>query len=108
MNPAPIRPIRISPMNSPQLQCPMSPPDTTLPPSNNRRLKPGGSLKGMDLHCCAEVPGPELVLAVAELLALRALARGRIQDHLEDTLADLLERGRAVGDLAAVDVHVVF
>src|SRR6516225_3487667 len=44
----------------------------------------------------AQMPGGEFVLAIAELLALRPLARGGREDQLEDPLAHLLDAGRAV------------
>src|SRR6185503_7691898 len=60
-----------------------------------------------DLHHRAELPGRELVVAEAERLALRLLARGRLEDQLEDARADLGDALLAVDDGAAVDVHVV-
>src|SRR3954452_18557719 len=59
-------------------------------------------------HHRADLPRHEFVLAVAMLLALAALARGGGQHQPEDALAHGLDRGAAVDDLAAVDVHVLF
>src|SRR5215813_7181245 len=106
MKPAPIRPMRISRIDAPPLSRPAA--DRTLPypdqeaPGQARRCPDGSTL-----HRRAEVPRRELVVAVAIFLAPRFLARRRVEDHLEDALADFLQRGRAVDDLAAVDVHVV-
>src|SRR6185312_8924055 len=55
----------------------------------------------------AELPGGELVLAVAVGLALRPGPGGDRQHQLEDPLAHLLDAGGAVDYLAAVDVHVL-
>eukprot|EP01136_Pigoraptor_vietnamica_P022749 Opistho-1_new@6175 len=63
---------------------------------------------GRASHHRADWPRHELVLPVAVLLALGVRARGRGQHQFEDALAHLLDRGRAVHDLAAVDVHVFF
>src|SRR5882724_9158732 len=54
-----------------------------------------------------EVPRSELVLAIAELLALRRLAGGGGQHRPEDPLAHRREVGGAVEDLAAIDVHIL-
>src|SRR6218665_502921 len=62
---------------------------------------------GGGLHHGADLPGDELVLAIAMLLALGLRARGRGQHLLEDALAHGRYRGLAVDDLAAVDVHVL-
>src|SRR5215472_10826023 len=62
---------------------------------------------GEPLHHRAELPGREFVLAEAELLALALLARSGVEHELEDALAHVLDGGAAVGDRAAVDVHVV-
>jgi hypothetical protein len=59
------------------------------------------------LHGGAEHPGRELGGAEVELLALGLLARGSAQDQVEDPLAALLHRLLAIGDGAAVDVHVL-
>src|ERR1044071_793040 len=53
------------------------------------------------------MPGGELILAVAQLLALAALAGGGGKDQLEDLLAHFLDTGLAIEDLAAIDVHVL-
>src|SRR6185369_1440636 len=60
------------------------------------------------LHHRAHLPGHELVLAVAVLFALGRLAGGGREHQLEDPLPHLGDRGLAVDDLAAVDVHVLF
>src|SRR5262245_10770247 len=60
------------------------------------------------LHHRAQLPRPELVLAVAMSFALGGLAGGSTQDELEDPLAHLGDIRLAVDDLAAVDVHVLF
>src|SRR5258708_13920472 len=59
------------------------------------------------LHHRADLPGLELVLAEAELLALGLLAASHVQDQLEDALAAFGHALRAVDDGAAIDVHVV-
>src|SRR5207244_8648055 len=60
------------------------------------------------LHRRAERPRRELVVAVAELLALRLPARRGVEDQPEEALARLGNRLGAVDDRAAVEVHVVF
>src|SRR5207302_2980001 len=57
-------------------------------------------------RCCNI--GPQLVLAVAELLALRLAAGRGLQYQAEEALARFGDRLRAVDDRAAVEVHVVF
>src|SRR5260221_10931215 len=59
-------------------------------------------------HRGAEGPRRELVVAVAELLALGLAARRAIEDQPEEALARLGDRLGAVDDRAAVEVHVVF
>src|SRR5579883_3491290 len=59
------------------------------------------------LHHGAELPGRELVVAVAERLALALAARGGGEDELEDALAAGLDRFLAVDDGAAIQIHVV-
>src|SRR4051794_8979274 len=58
-------------------------------------------------HHRADLPGDELVVAIAELLRLGALARGDGNHFLEDFAALFLDAD-AVEDVAAVDVHVLF
>src|SRR5689334_25205272 len=58
------------------------------------------------LHRGADLPGHELVVAVAQQLALALLSGRHPQDRLEDLLALVFDR-HAVEDIAAVDVHVV-
>src|SRR5664279_572406 len=53
----------------------------------------------------AKLPGDELLLADAELLAHGLAARRDGDDELEDLVADLAELCCAVGDPAAVEVH---
>src|SRR2546421_505614 len=59
-------------------------------------------------HCGAKRPRRELVVAVAELLALGLRARRGFEDQPEKALACLGNRLGAVDDRAAVEVHVVF
>src|SRR5437764_13699685 len=58
-------------------------------------------------HHRADLPRHEFVLAVAMLFALAVLTGRRGEHEAEDALAHLLDRGLAVDDLAAVDVHVL-
>src|SRR6185436_9501272 len=53
-------------------------------------------------------PRRELVIAIAEELALRLLSRSGLEHELEEPAADLGNRFLAVDDRAAVDVHVLF
>jgi len=56
----------------------------------------------------AEHPGRKLGAAKVKALALGRLARGRLQDEIEDALAALLDALLAFEDGAAIDVHVLF
>src|SRR4029079_10129888 len=58
-------------------------------------------------HRRADLPGLELVVADAKLLALGLLARGGTQDQVEDPLAALLNGLLTIDHAAAIDVHVV-
>src|SRR5688572_16018594 len=60
-----------------------------------------------DLHDRPDEPGRELVLADAPLLAQRLAARRDLEDELEQLVADLVDRSRAVHHASRVDVHVV-
>src|SRR5579862_9084931 len=65
---------------------------------------------GLDTHMTslqdrADPPGNEFL--VAEALARGALARCNAQQHIEYLAANFGDCGVAVGDAAAVDVHVV-
>ena len=55
----------------------------------------------------AELPGGELFVPEAELLALGPLARRHGQHEVEDLPAHILDAERAVDDGPAVDVHVL-
>src|SRR5919106_775913 len=57
-------------------------------------------------HRRADLPGHELIVAVAEQLRLRSFAGGNAQDRVEDLLALLLKR-HAIENIATVDIHVV-
>src|SRR6186713_2536881 len=59
-------------------------------------------------HRRAEHPGRELGTAEIKTLALGRLARGRLQDQLEDALATVLDALLAFEDGAAIDIHVLF
>src|SRR3982750_4728351 len=59
-------------------------------------------------HDGTQVPRDELALAVPVQLALAARARRGAQHQREQPLPDLLHAGRAVDDLAAVEVDVLF
>src|SRR6185312_15798537 len=59
-------------------------------------------------HHCTHVPRHEFVLAVPMLLAFRRSARGRLQHHPEQPLADLRDRRIAVDDRAAIEIDVLF
>src|SRR5262249_18914361 len=59
------------------------------------------------LHRRAERPRRELVVAVPPQLALGLLARGGLQDEVEEARADFRDRLFPLDDRAAVDVHVV-
>lgn len=54
------------------------------------------------------MPRHEFIVAVTEELALGLLARGRIDDEIEDLAALAADRGIAGGDRAAIDVHILF
>src|SRR3546814_19567276 len=58
-------------------------------------------------HYRSDLPGDELGVAEAERLGLRWRAAGDLEDPVEDLLADLHHGLLAVGDDAAVDVHVL-
>src|SRR5690349_24962727 len=58
---------------------------------------------GTRLQCRAQMPGGELVLAVAQLFALAALPGRGGEDQFEDALAHLLDTCLAIEDLAAID-----
>src|SRR6185369_6844732 len=73
--------------------------------SDRRRYSSRGSDTSSPLHRRADLPGNELVVAIAQELALGLLAGGDAQDGGEDLRAFLLD-GDAVEDVAAVDVHV--
>src|SRR5674476_1337542 len=74
--------------------------------SGNARLLCMSFMSSFSCHS-AELPGDELLLADIELLADGAFARGDGNDALEDLVAHLGERGRAVDDPTAVEVHVL-
>src|SRR3990172_13272388 len=100
-----------------------------LPPSLERRMNEfspvittscGSTNRGSDmglLLICekgengsagdADLPGHELVLAQAQFLAPGLVARGGAQDELEDLFTHLVHAGRAIHDLAAIDVHIL-
>src|ERR1700682_219975 len=59
-------------------------------------------------HHRAQIPGHEFVLSVTVQFALALLSRCGIEDHLEKSLADRLDRRTTVDDFAAVDVDVFF
>src|SRR4051794_32781439 len=58
-------------------------------------------------HRRTNLPGREFRRAEIELLALRPLAAGDLQDQLEDPAPGLLDGLFAVEDRAAIDVHVL-
>src|SRR5262245_44430499 len=76
-------------------------------PTAASRAEKRSAFRPTSLHGCAELPGRELLVAEAELLALGLLAARRGKDEVEDPLADLLHRRSAVGDGAAIDIHSV-
>src|SRR5581483_3537151 len=77
-------------------------PPSELVPSSHSSVEGGQRAS----HRRPDLPGHELVVAVAQKLALGLLPRGDAQDGVEDLLALGLDRD-AVEDVAAIDVHVV-
>src|SRR5450631_3367373 len=59
-------------------------------------------------HRRAEYPWREFGAAEIKALALGRLARGGLEDQVENALAARLHRFLAVEDGAAIDVHVLF
>ncbi len=59
------------------------------------------------LHYRADLPGHELVLAIAVLFALAGFSGSSGNDQLEDALAHLLKAAAAVNDLAAIDIDII-
>src|ERR1700749_3149761 len=70
------------------------------------RRRSGGWI--VALHRRSEHPRRELGAAEIKALALGRLARGGLEDEVEDALAAFLHALLAVEDGAAIDVHVVF
>src|SRR4249920_1457053 len=62
----------------------------------------------LPLHRRPKHPRRELVVAVAEDLALGGLAGRGLEDQFEELLAHVLNAGLAVHNDTAVDVHVLF
>src|SRR6266403_1416976 len=59
------------------------------------------------LHCGADLPRLEFVVADAQGLGFGLVAGRRAQDQLEDAPAVILNRFLAIDDGPAIDVHVV-
>jgi 4-deoxy-L-threo-5-hexosulose-uronate ketol-isomerase len=63
-------------------------------------------------HRCSgrdrDLPGNEFILSVPVQFALGRLARRTVEHHLEATGADVLNHGRPVDNLAAIEVDILF
>src|SRR5262245_54760853 len=73
-----------------------------------RKGSPPGCQPRFELHHRPHIPRHELALTVSVPLALALRSRRRVEDEAKELLGDLVYARCAVGDLAAVQVNVLF